>query len=308
MLKTSQLEILVAVAESGSINKAAELLFTSQPYISRSLKIIEQEIGKRLFIRTSQGVTLTRDGQYVYTHARSILSELKVLDQIKTIEIDKLHAKLDVSIYSIFLKDKIYVDFRERCSSSTTTIGVHEVNLETVLENVVKGISEVGIAVITDAEYPVVQSMANAKELRIENIASDGLCAHIGPLHKCFKQNVIEMKDLIDTTFAHIPFDIFSKNRLGIEIDGIKLSDFKKSITINSYHLLGYMVKMGESFMIGNKWQWEEFSRFGIHTARIKNCTLNVHLCVITKNKPLSSESNHFIDLVRTYYQQEFNI
>ena len=69
MLKTNHLEILVALAETGSISKAAEYLFTTQPNISRTLKNIEDELGKQLFERSNTSVTLTRDGNYVCTHA-----------------------------------------------------------------------------------------------------------------------------------------------------------------------------------------------------------------------------------------------
>ena len=48
MLKTSQLEIFQAVVDCGSLNKAAEYLNTSQPYLSRVIKDMEENMGKRL--------------------------------------------------------------------------------------------------------------------------------------------------------------------------------------------------------------------------------------------------------------------
>ena len=51
MLKTSQLEIFQAVVDCGSLNKAAEYMNTAQPYLSRVIKDMEENMGKSLLVR-----------------------------------------------------------------------------------------------------------------------------------------------------------------------------------------------------------------------------------------------------------------
>lgn len=77
MLKTSQLEIFQAVVDCGSLNKAAEYLNTSQPYLSRVLKDMEEKLGKTLLVRGKQGVYPTRDGKFIYGYAKTIIQNLK---------------------------------------------------------------------------------------------------------------------------------------------------------------------------------------------------------------------------------------
>jgi DNA-binding transcriptional LysR family regulator len=62
-LKLRQLEIIVAVAETGSMAKAATLLAVTQPAISRAIADAEHDLGVSLFDRSPQGVTPTEYGR-----------------------------------------------------------------------------------------------------------------------------------------------------------------------------------------------------------------------------------------------------
>lgn len=78
--KFKHLRQFVAVAEAGSISEGAEVLFTSQPALSRSLTEMEVALGNmRLFDRTRQGVTLTRNGKKFLAFALLVLSNFDTL-------------------------------------------------------------------------------------------------------------------------------------------------------------------------------------------------------------------------------------
>ena len=72
-----QLAALVAVAETGSVTRAAEVLHLVQPAVSRQIKLLEDELGAPLFERTRHGMALTDDGRILLQHARRALSELE---------------------------------------------------------------------------------------------------------------------------------------------------------------------------------------------------------------------------------------
>ncbi len=56
-------ECFVKVAETGSVSKAAELLFKSQPAVSRQIIALEKELGYDLFKRNERPMTLTKEGE-----------------------------------------------------------------------------------------------------------------------------------------------------------------------------------------------------------------------------------------------------
>ncbi|ONI75246.1 LysR family transcriptional regulator [Actinosynnema sp. ALI-1.44] len=72
-LELRHLRTVCAIAEAGSLTKAAAVLRMSQPALSARLNRLEQEIGATLFIRTAQGMTPTKVGDFVLLRARAIL-------------------------------------------------------------------------------------------------------------------------------------------------------------------------------------------------------------------------------------------
>jgi LysR family cys regulon transcriptional activator len=72
-----QLRYLVAIADSGlNITAAAERLYTSQPGISKQLKLLEQELGVQLFTRKGKSLAaITPAGRDVIARARRIMRE-----------------------------------------------------------------------------------------------------------------------------------------------------------------------------------------------------------------------------------------
>ena len=74
-----QLKYLLAIADSGlNITAAAERLYTSQPGISKQLKLLEQELGVQLFTRKGKSlVAITPAGRDVISRARKIMREVQ---------------------------------------------------------------------------------------------------------------------------------------------------------------------------------------------------------------------------------------
>lgn len=67
-----EIDYVIAVAECGSISQAAELLFISQPSLSRYLSNLERELGTALFVRTINGTELTQAGRIYVEYAKEI--------------------------------------------------------------------------------------------------------------------------------------------------------------------------------------------------------------------------------------------
>lgn len=72
-MEIRQLEYFRKIAETGSINAAAKLLNMSQPPLSYQLKLLEEELGVRLFDRSRQGVSLTEAGKLLYQRSGELL-------------------------------------------------------------------------------------------------------------------------------------------------------------------------------------------------------------------------------------------
>ena len=81
-----QLRTILHVAELGSLSKAADRLRIAQPALSRQVRLLEDELGIRLFDRHGRGMVVTEAGQEVLRHAQRIMQEL---DEIRATVADE---------------------------------------------------------------------------------------------------------------------------------------------------------------------------------------------------------------------------
>ena len=76
-----QLELFVAVAETASFSKGAELMALTQSTVSQHIAALEKEMKARLLDRTSRGIFLTAGGEVFLQYARRVLAECELLHQ-----------------------------------------------------------------------------------------------------------------------------------------------------------------------------------------------------------------------------------
>ena len=73
-----------AVANTGNISRAAKVLYTSQPVVSKYIARLENELGVQLFKRTPRGVILTEEGSILYEHVKTAFNYLEAgMDALK---------------------------------------------------------------------------------------------------------------------------------------------------------------------------------------------------------------------------------
>ena len=76
-MELQQLQYFVTTVHTGSITKAAEVLYISQPALSRTLRRLEEELGFSLFERRHAGIRLTPGGEVIYQVAEQILGTIE---------------------------------------------------------------------------------------------------------------------------------------------------------------------------------------------------------------------------------------
>jgi LysR family transcriptional regulator, regulator for metE and metH len=76
-LETRQLRMLVAIADEGTVTRAAATLNVSQPALSHGLRALEKSVGVSLFARRPRGLVPTEAGERLLRTARSVLREIE---------------------------------------------------------------------------------------------------------------------------------------------------------------------------------------------------------------------------------------
>ncbi len=89
-MNLKQLEVFLAVAESGSFSRGAEATFITQSTVSQHISALESECGVKLLDRTGKGAMLTEAGKLLLHHARVLLNDARetklAMDRFKGLE------------------------------------------------------------------------------------------------------------------------------------------------------------------------------------------------------------------------------
>ena len=118
MVNLDLYRVFYTVAKSGSLTKAAEELYISQPAVSRSIKQLETQLGVSLFTRTHRGMTLSAQGGKVIFNeverALSLLNEAENrIEEMKNSATGVIRIGASDTIFEYFLADRI-VEFHNR--------------------------------------------------------------------------------------------------------------------------------------------------------------------------------------------------
>lgn len=95
-------KVFYTVARYKNISHAADVLFVSQPAVSKSIKILENHLNLKLFSRSSKGVTLTPEGEILFNHINNAFGEINsgeyILEKLKNKEIGNINLGVSTTI------------------------------------------------------------------------------------------------------------------------------------------------------------------------------------------------------------------
>jgi LysR family cys regulon transcriptional activator len=151
-----QLRYLCAIVDHGlNVSDAAEALFTSQPGISKQVRLLEEELGVRVFVRQGKRFTsLTPAGEALVATARRALGEIENLkrvgaefrnDDAGTLAIATTHTQ------ARYVLPPVLRDFAARYPK--VRLVLHQGNPVQVAEHTVRGEVDVGIATESLSNY-----------------------------------------------------------------------------------------------------------------------------------------------------------
>lgn len=200
-MEMKEFTYLVALAEEGSISRAAERLYMAQSSLSQFLQRFEGELGTKLFVRTSKGIRPTCSGQCFIEHARQMMlqyqrakNELwdnenmeagRVIFGISTFRGIRMLPKILKSFYSKY--PKVKVDVVEEHSMRLEELLLDgKLDLAVVatptfkLKNEVEFLKDDEILIVANKEHPITKCAYPIDDLsggwvEVEDIARFGL-------------------------------------------------------------------------------------------------------------------------------------
>jgi DNA-binding transcriptional LysR family regulator len=118
--------ILKTIYEEGSITKASETLFLSQPALTKRIQLLEHDFQVKILMRSRKGITFTSEGEYLVkysNHMLSLLNETK--DHLLHMKSNSLQGTLKVGVsinYSYNILPGVLKQFSKHFPKIKTTI------------------------------------------------------------------------------------------------------------------------------------------------------------------------------------------
>lgn len=302
-MKFSQIKNFITIIECGSVNRAAEKLYISQPTLSRSIQMLEAEIGTKLMERSNSGITSTPAGELFYFYGKSILKQLSTLKQIKNLDKDTSYSQLRLSTHTVFIKDELIVDTYKQLNSENTDFYVHETTAEKVFSDVTESKVEIGIVILNEVQLKVLYAMAEKHGIHVIVLDKCPIYVHMREDRFEEYQEDIPIELLKDITQIRAPQDVFYHLNTIVKVDGFALTDFEKTLTMRRYHSMLNVLKQTETFMLGHKWHIDELKKQGIKSLKLRNCEYHNHMVLIMrKDKILSKPIGILLEKFYEYY------
>ncbi len=162
-----QLKYAITISETGSLNKAAETLYISQPSLTTAIRELEKEIGIRIFNRSGRGVTLTNDGTEFILYSRQVYGQYNLLVE-KYSPDSSIKKKFGVSSQHYSFAVKAFVEMVKNFDTAEYEFAIRETKTRDIINDVYTLRSEIGILYLNDF---------NRKPLT-KLFESNGLCFH----------------------------------------------------------------------------------------------------------------------------------
>jgi DNA-binding transcriptional LysR family regulator len=200
-MKIEQLQFLIEVVKSGSINAASKKIFISQQSLNQSLRNLENELGFDVLNRTKRGVTLTARGREVFNGAQAIVARYEqMLNSVNSISMDStdvIRGKLNVHtspMISICILPVVYVDYQH--SFPKVQIYCQERYQDDIVKEVSEHPGDVGYVLVANTLNQFFDSKPDNVELTLIN--SYQIYIAMSPRHPLAHQHMISLPSLKD--------------------------------------------------------------------------------------------------------------
>jgi len=149
-MKLQQLKYLLAIADNGlNITAAAERLYTSQPGVSKQLKLLEEELGLLLFTRKGKSLgSVTTAGDQVINRARLIMQEVDNIRSLASDYYQEEEGTLSIATthtQARYVLPKVILEFRKRYPK--VSLNLHQGTSEQIADMVAA--NEIDFAIAT---------------------------------------------------------------------------------------------------------------------------------------------------------------
>ena len=307
-MTNNQIQYMIEVARTGSVNQAARNLFISQSALSNAIRSVEQEFGRKIFHRSSRGVTLTPFGKLFIAYITPISHQLEQLYAMRNTDVNSQIPSLSIISNGFYYITDLLAALGERYASNGLRVFLQEEYSGNFLEPICNRAVDLGIVRIWSCYRSYNLEEFSNKKLVYHPICELQIGVDLGeknPLYNHPEPSIApEMlagyPQILHESLDHGPYsDIMG--RLNLPVSSVRyVVDSRATI----YELLdktgGYVLNSRKISLDGQPrlelrhHQWRFFP--------LKDCSVRSEIGYLTReNTVLTPEASTFIQMLKDY-------
>lgn len=225
-----QLKYAITVAGANSLNKAAKMLFISQPSLSTAIRSLEKEIGFNLFMRSKKGITLTPKGEEFIGYAKSVIEQYELLDA-KFISEKNVKKTFSVSIQHYTLAVNAFIQIVKKFGLDEYEFEINETKTHEIIENVKKRKSELGVLYLNGYNQSVLKRIFAEADLKFTPLFECGIYVSMWQGHPLADRKELALEDLDD--YPCLRFSQGEHNSFHFSEEVLSSHRYKQFIRVN---------------------------------------------------------------------------
>lgn len=159
-----QLRYVTTVADTGTISRAAQQFYISQPSLTNAIRELEQEVGLTIFHRTNRGVALTPEGEEFLGYARQVLAQIELIEE-KYLGSAPVKHQFCVSAQHYSFAVEAFVELLKEYGGEEYDFRIRETQTYEIIEDVAKLRSEVGVLYLNHDNETVLRKVIREHDL-----------------------------------------------------------------------------------------------------------------------------------------------
>ncbi|AZS15205.1 LysR family transcriptional regulator [Paenibacillus lutimineralis] len=225
-----QLKYFIEIVNCGSINKAAESLYISQPSLSNAVKDLEAEIGVELFNRTPKGITLTMDGVEFLGYARQVVEQASLLEQ-RYLSKKPTRRLCSISTQHYAFAVNAFVNMVKKTNADEYEFTLRETRTHEIIEDVKTLRSELGILYMNPFNRRVLEKLLRENGLTFHPLFTAKPHIFVSTLNPLAKQEYVTPEDLEE--YPCLSFDQGENNSFYFSEEILSTAYSKKTIRVS---------------------------------------------------------------------------
>lgn len=306
-MRLNQLEYFLKVVECGSITKAAQELYLTQPSLTKAISSLEAEYNMKLFNRTSKGLSLTLEGRDFLEYAKNVIESSRALEKTFGKKDNPLVQRLAIASQQFdFIYDVLLLLYQEN-NGPLLQIDLKENDRGEIVEMVEECKADIGILVLSEKDSKIFKSEIQSKNLEMHVLDHSSVYICMGKKSKLYDRQSIEVKEA--EKYLHVVLDTEQTFRREIlyKADCLDGYGHEHLIFCNTIGVCKKFLEETEALLMAHKWVLGVFQGTEIHCVPLymdgqPYPEVNHLVWIKRANEPFHPLEERFMELLEAHF------